>query len=148
MDIWEDAFDIGRHTGKTSQEYAGIDLGLLKTLKVLLQGKKALEEDRVSVSNTDIDFMLATLLRRILSNRERDYSTTVTEDLKLLESTTLQPRRSMAIQVRLGEKEILAEMSHHLGLRLATLTEKAGAKAQKKREKTEHRSHSAKKKKK
>ena len=148
LDIWEDAFDIGRHTDKTSQEHAGIDPRLLKAFKVLLQGKKALKEYSASASNIDIDFMLATLLRRVLDNRRRDYSTTVAQDVKLLESTTLQLRQSMAIQVRRGEKEILDETSHYLDSRLATFTEKTAAKTQKQKENSEHKSHGAKRRKK
>ena len=148
MDIWEDAFDIGRHTEKSSQKHTGIDPRLLKTVNVLFRGKKALKESSASSSNIDIDFMLAKLLRRVLGNRQRDYSTTIAEDLELLESTTLQPRQSMAIQVRLGEKEILAETSHHLDSMLATFTGKTAAMTRKQKKNPEHKSHSAKRRKK
>ena len=148
LDIWEDAFDIGRQTEKSSQEHAGIDPRLLKTVNVLLKGKEALTESSASSSNIDIDFMLAKLLRSVLGNRQRDYSTTIAEDLELLESTTLQPRQSMAIQVRLGEKEILAETSHYLDSRLATFAGKTAAKTPKQKRTSEHKSHSVKRRKK
>ena len=144
LDIWEDTFDIGRLTDRTSQEHAGIDSRLLETFNVLLKGKKAWKDYSASASTIDIDFILATCLRKVLANRQRDYSTTLAEDAKLLEDATLQVRQSMAIQVRQGEKEILAKTSHYLDSRLATLTETGAAKSRKQKEKSDHKSHSAK----
>lgn len=55
--------------------------------------------------------MLTTLdlvLKEIITSRQKAYKTTIAEDRDLLNDTTVQGRRRMAIEVRLGEKEILA----------------------------------------
>ena len=48
------------------------------------------------------------VLKEIIVTRRSAYKTTIAEDYGLLNDTTLQRRHRMAIEVRLGEKEILA----------------------------------------
>ncbi len=50
----------------------------------------------------------ALVLRRIIVRRCDEYSTSLADDAALLQDSALQGRRRMAIEVRLGEKEILA----------------------------------------
>ena len=50
----------------------------------------------------------------ILSKRLQQYTTTIAEDNYLLSKSTLTHRDRLAIKVRLGEKEILAEWLHTL----------------------------------
>ena len=51
---------------------------------------------------------LALVLRKIISSRQSAYKTTIAEDAALLADSTVQGRQRLAIEVRLGEKEILA----------------------------------------
>ena len=51
---------------------------------------------------------LGLVLNEIISHKQRAYQTTMEEDIALLNESTVLGRRRMAIEVRLGEKEILA----------------------------------------
>lgn len=61
---------------------------------------------------------LALVLRKIISSRQSAFKTTIAEDAALLEDATVQGRRRMAIEVRLGEKEILALASDEIEKRI------------------------------
>ena len=52
--------------------------------------------------------MLGLVLKEIISHRQKAYKTTLAEDVALLGDLAVQGRRRMAVEVRLGEKEILA----------------------------------------
>ena len=51
---------------------------------------------------------MAQVLKKIIVRRRDDYYTTIAEDATLLQDSAVQGRRRMAIEIRLGEKEILA----------------------------------------
>ena len=55
-----------------------------------------------------MDLNALSLLREIIRQRQREYSTTVAEDVRLLQDNTTRGRRRAAVEIRLGEKEILA----------------------------------------
>ncbi len=67
------------------------------------------------------------VLKKIISSRQSAYSTTIAEDAALLDDPTVQGRRRMrmAIQVRLGEKEILAMANDEVERRITKLDLKA-----------------------
>lgn len=69
---------------------------------------------------------LALVLRKIISSRQSAYKTTIAEDTALLEDTTVQGRRRMAIEVRLGEKEILALASDEIEKRIVKYQSASG----------------------
>lgn len=64
-----------------------------------------------------LTFVTALVLKKIFTRRREEYSTSIAEDAVLLQDSALQGRRRMAIEVRLGEKEIL-------GLALEAVEEK------------------------
>ena len=51
---------------------------------------------------------LGLVLNEIISHKQKAYKTSMEEDIALLDDSTVLGRRRMAIEVRLGEKEILA----------------------------------------
>lgn len=51
---------------------------------------------------------VACAVRTIVTKRQSDYLTTIAEDDNLLRDSQLSARHRMAVEVRLGEKEILA----------------------------------------
>lgn len=57
---------------------------------------------------------IAQILRKIILTRQKDYATTLAEDRALLQDPSIEARRCMAIQVRLGEKMILKEALEEL----------------------------------
>ena len=48
------------------------------------------------------------VLKESVSHRQRAYRSTLAEETALLEDLTVRGRQRMAVEVRLGEKEILA----------------------------------------
>ena len=63
------------------------------------------------------------VLKRIIEKRTEVYQTSVAQDRTLLsDSNVIGPRR-MAIEIRLGEKEILATAAQEIDKRLAKLLE-------------------------
>ena len=69
---------------------------------------------------------LALVLRKIISSRQSAYKTTIAEDAALLGDATVQGRQRMAIEVRLGEKEILALASEEIEKRIIKQQSAAG----------------------
>ena len=49
------------------------------------------------------------IMAEVLSKRVSQYKTSAVEDTELLKDSTIKGRRRMAIEVRLGEKEVLKE---------------------------------------
>ena len=71
------------------------------------------EQPPVSVTDT-----LNVVLKEIIISRQRAYKTTMTEDYDKLEDVNVRGRLRMAIEVRLGEKEILALAADEIEQRL------------------------------
>ena len=78
-------------------------------------------EDTPEQSPTFLRMPLALVLRKVISLRQDAYWTTIAEDATLLEDADLQIRRRMAIEVRLGEKEILAKAADEVEQRIARM---------------------------
>lgn len=68
--------------------------------------KKLKTSRRAPKSSMDLNAL--SLLRETVRQRQREYSTTLAEDVRLLQDNMIQGRRRVAIEIRLGEKEILA----------------------------------------
>lgn len=67
---------------------------------------------------------VALVLMKIIVGRLKSYSTSIAEDVVLLRDSRLDERRRMAIEVRLGEKEILAAAQNYVGARIESLSRK------------------------
>ena len=109
-EVLQDGYDLCRPLGNDSFEF---DQSLLLTITAMLLDTDAAEQatTRARTPNQPPLFMLTTLglvLKDIISHRQKAYKTTGAEDVALLDDVTVQGRRRMAIQVRLGEKEILS----------------------------------------
>ena len=82
---------------------------LLTTSAVLLDRDAAMQATARTQDETQL-FLLTTLglvLKDIFSHSQNAYKTTLAEDIALLKDYSVQGRRRMAIEVRLGEKDIL-----------------------------------------
>ncbi len=99
------------------------DRALVLTIAALLsedeEFKEALE-DPPDQPPSHVRMPLALVLRKIISSRQSAYKTTIAEDAALLGDATVQGRRRMAIEVRLGEKEILALASDEIEKQIVT----------------------------
>ena len=97
------------------------DRALVLTITALLSEDEDFKEaldDPPGRPPSHLRMPLALVLRKIISSRQSAYKTTIAEDAALLEDATVQGRRRMAIEVRLGEKEILALASDEIEKRI------------------------------
>ena len=98
------------------------DRALVLTITALLsedEDYKEAMEDPPGRPPSHLRRPLALVLRKIISSRQSAYKTTIAEDAALLGDATVQGRRRVAIEVRLGEKEILALASEEIDKRIA-----------------------------
>ena len=70
--------------------------------------KKAAMAEGAEPPSPRFTLEMALVLQKAIIKRRDVYSTSIAEDSDLLQNAALQGRRRMAIEVRLGEKEILA----------------------------------------
>lgn len=68
-----------------------------------------------------LNLEMALALKKIIIWHVNTYQTSLAEDAVLLQSSALQRRVRMAIEIRLGEKEILAAALDYVEKRLAAL---------------------------
>jgi len=61
-----------------------------------------------------ITLATARVLSKALLNRQGEYSTEIAQDISLLQDPEIQGRHRAAIEVRLGEKEIISAASQYL----------------------------------
>ena len=88
-----------------------------KDLLMLLNVLHSTETSTSALLREDASTLLAkvsVILRNVLNQRMMQYPTTIAEDRSILERPAIGKRHSMAVQVRLGEKEILASWLHEL----------------------------------
>ena len=72
-------------------------------------------------SELRLNLEMALTLKKIIIWHMNTYQTSLAEDTVLLQSSALQRRARMAIEIRLGEKEILAAALDYVENRLAAL---------------------------
>ena len=106
----QDGYDLSRPPEDRSFDF---DQSLILTITALLLDTDAAKQALAGIEapNQPPLVLLTTLgsiLKEIISHRQKAYRTTLVEDVALLEDLTIQGRQRMAIEVRLGEKEILA----------------------------------------
>ncbi|KAM3071995.1 Ribosomal lysine N-methyltransferase 4 [Clarireedia jacksonii] len=106
--VHEESFDLVH----PSADEPSIPDELLAFLYILLVNEDHLKAILDSQSSLPSRSKLTTelageVLKTLLETREKEYSTTVEEDEHLFQNSNLPLRTSMAIQVRLGEKNVL-----------------------------------------
>lgn len=109
-DIYEDSYDVAH----ADSENPSIPDELLALVYVLLLDHENLESLESSHSALPSRSKLATelvgqFLAVVLKEREKEYKTSLEEDAQLLKSGQLSKRTTMAIKVRMGEKQVLRE---------------------------------------
>ena len=108
--LYDESYDL---THASPDGYSVPD-ELVGLLYIFLLEDESLEEISTSRASLPGRSKLATnlvgqILVALLQSREKEYPTTIEEDEKLLRSTNSPYRKTMAIQVRLGEKKVLRE---------------------------------------
>lgn len=109
-DVYEDSFDVAH----ADEEYPSIPDELVAFVWMLLMDKETLAGLKASTINLPARSKMETqlvggVLQALLARRLEEYETTAEEDQKLLEGKDLPHRTRMAVEVRLGEKLVLAE---------------------------------------
>ena len=89
-------------------------------MKVFTVDEAAIEHFKAAKKplKPSIDLKTLVLLQEVTKLRQRDYIKSVAEDVKLLHDNTVQGRSRMAIEVRLGEKEILASTLEYVNQKM------------------------------
>jgi len=122
--LWEETFDITRQAGNKNLPNDGFDPALLQVMYILtandveFKNMKAARQPRSPM----ITFTIARVLSKALLNRQDEYNTTIAQDNILLQNPEIQGRHRIAIEVRLGEKEIIAATSQYLGQKTTALS--------------------------
>ena len=107
LDMWEDGFDIMRDNDNPT---------LLECLDVLTADKATFDGMRGlrNAIESGPKPAAAQTLRNCLMKRRRDYPTTIAQDVQKLREH-LPRRLHMAVEIRMGEMQILAETIQYLG---------------------------------
>ena len=122
----QDGYDLARPDEKQSFDF---DNDLLLTILALLLPANQLDgyEEAPNKVPSSMQQSICTVLKTLIGHRNESYATTIAEDTMLLQQDSLPPRKLMAIQVRLGEKEILAMAANEVDMRLANLMTAQGS---------------------
>jgi hypothetical protein len=72
------------------------------------------KSSKISLPRASLDGKISEVLQYALTSRLEQYTTTIDEDRGLLKDPSLPRRKRMAIEVRLGEKEILQQALSYL----------------------------------
>ncbi|TVY81470.1 Ribosomal lysine N-methyltransferase [Lachnellula suecica] len=108
--VYEESYDLAR----PGPDGPAIPDELLALLYIILLDNENLEALLSSQSSLPSRSKLSTelvgkVLVVLLALREKEYATTLEEDEKLLQQAQLSHRATMAVNVRLGEKQVLRE---------------------------------------
>ena len=106
--VYEDGFDLSRPTSNEGFEF---DPALLLVIHACIMEQAAFEEEmnvKEAPEEVSIDLDTALVLKKILIKHRDLYGTSIAEDVSSLRNDSITGRTRMAIEVRLGEKEILA----------------------------------------
>jgi hypothetical protein len=113
--VYEDGYDLHRPQGKKGSEF---DPALRLMIYACVMDQETFEKEMKVKRVPDkapFDIETALLLRKIFIQRRDLYRTSIAEDITLLQNNSVEGRTRMAIEVRLGEKEILAAALDSVG---------------------------------
>ena len=84
---------------------------MLVTKALLLDASSFAQEEAVRSPSSKLPIQNSDFyetLKAIVNKRQAEYTTTIAEDVVILRNSNLRNRHRMAVEVRLGEKELLA----------------------------------------
>lgn len=120
-DLLEDGYDLRRQLhGEVFEFPAALILVIHAFSKNPVTFNAASEIPNKTPLNRDV----ALVLMKIIVRRLKSYSTSIAEDVEILRGSVLDGRRRMAIDVRLGEKEILAAALIYVQATIEALSQK------------------------
>ena len=121
-EVLQDGYDLSRP--KENEKFS-FESDLLLTMAALLldsgdYNRAVQAEEAPSKPPLQVQMSLYLALKSVILKRKQSYRTTIAEDVSLLENS-VSGRRRMAIEVRLGEKEILALAAEELDQQITKL---------------------------
>ena len=108
---WCNFMDENYDIPSVNQDFCFWDPGLIFTVDALAADQKEVRALKKKITRAPLiptGSKTQEVLQMVVKNRLKDYTTTIAEDRELLRDTSLPLRKRQAIEVRLGEKEILA----------------------------------------
>ena len=108
----EDGYDLKAPDGLS--KLPSLSLQLARLLSYMQRDLKAFQQidgltsDDIELRSFHDITSSAPILEAIIRKRLKEYPTTIAQDQAILKGAMLIPRKVMAVEVRLGEKEILA----------------------------------------
>ena len=116
LDLWEDAFDISCQAGDENLPNDGFDSAMLQLIYIFTASQPELTEVKCTkkVPTLAINILVIKVLSKALADRQSEYTTSIVEDIGLLRNSKVDKRHRMAIEVRLGEKMIIANALSYL----------------------------------
>ena len=118
--VCEDTFELSHdHVANRF----GLERELYLLIDVLTMDQNTLEEELDAnevPGEPRFTYQMGVLLKEILLERLRNFQTTIAKDVSLLQENSLPRRLRMAVEVRLGEKELivsaLAGLQQHMAV--------------------------------
>ncbi|KAI9796233.1 MAG: hypothetical protein M1835_004495 [Candelina submexicana] len=103
----DDGYDISRAIVSSSV----FPLDLVALVRTLLLSPAVFSKTRAKKQSAQacITLEVAEVLQSLVLKRQADYSTSVDEDKSMLQDPFIERRKKLAVQVRIGEKEILRQ---------------------------------------
>jgi len=110
--VYEDSYDLTR-SGPQGPSIPDDLVALLFLLLVRKDELQAIQNSQSALPSRSglVSSLVGQVLVAVLQLREDEYTTTLEEDEKLLETDHVSRRFTMALQVRLGEKRVLRAAS-------------------------------------
>ena len=123
-EVLQDGYDLNRPAANKSFKFDD-DLTLTMTALLLDQTRSQEAMTQAEAPTKPPEYLqleLCHALKALITQRNHEFRTTIAEDTALLKDRNLPIRRRMAIEVRLGEKEILATAAEEVDKRITKLT--------------------------
>lgn len=124
MNDWNDCEDCYElHRQPHGAEF-GFEPALMRLVYIFVMDRDSFQGAKSASkipNELRLNLDMALVLKKIIILHMNTYQTSIAEDAVLLQHSALQRRAKMAVEIRLGEKEILAAALHYVEKRLVAL---------------------------
>lgn len=123
-DVLEDGYDLQRLSHGEVFEFPVALILVIHAFTMNRDTFNAVTRAGEIPNQMPVNLDVGLVLMKIIVGRLKSYSTSIAEDVVLLRDSDLDGRHRMAIEVRLGEKEILAAALDCVKARIEALSQK------------------------
>lgn len=125
LNDWNDCEDYYElHRQPHGKEF-GFESALMRLVYIFVMDRDSFQGAKSAgkiPNELRLNLDMALILKKIIILHINTYQTSIAEDTILLQHSALQRRTRMAVEIRLGEKEILAAALHYVEKRLVALS--------------------------